>query len=181
MLKSTNIVYRALCYRHKELDCLCRDTALTNRGPRQKDTGELEWWSAPQVGPNILWVVGGGQQANSTVALAPQPGRSTVRPAPSTGGCIRQDKTEKPPPPRFRCTRTTWTKACASWSYFAASPKRNDRSPMWQVSGKCLAEYAVAFRADSRSGQIKWRMACLLICWRCAFDSPCPCTPPSAV
>jgi hypothetical protein len=27
----------SLVLRHKKLDCLCRDTALTNRGPRQKD------------------------------------------------------------------------------------------------------------------------------------------------
>jgi hypothetical protein len=130
------------------------------------------------------YTLGGGRGAASQQHCRPRSPAREERRSPSAqhGGCIRQDKTEKPPPPRFRCTRTTWTKAYASWSYFAASPKRNDRSsPMWQVSGKCLAEYAVAFRADSRSGQIKWRMACLLICWRCAFDSPCPCTPPSAV
>jgi hypothetical protein len=37
MLKSIDIVW---CYRHKKLDCLRRDTALTNRGLRhQKDRG----------------------------------------------------------------------------------------------------------------------------------------------
>jgi hypothetical protein len=36
VLKSTDIVW---CCRYKELDCLRRDTALTNRGPRQKDRG----------------------------------------------------------------------------------------------------------------------------------------------
>jgi hypothetical protein len=36
VLKSTKI---AQCYRHKQLDCLRRDTTLTERGPRQKDRG----------------------------------------------------------------------------------------------------------------------------------------------
>jgi hypothetical protein len=36
VLKSTDIVW---CYRDKKLDCLRGDTALTNRGPRQKDRG----------------------------------------------------------------------------------------------------------------------------------------------
>jgi hypothetical protein len=32
VLKSIDMVW---CYRHENLDCLCRDTALTNRGLRQ--------------------------------------------------------------------------------------------------------------------------------------------------
>jgi hypothetical protein len=61
MLKSTDIVW---CYRHKKLGCLRGDTALTNRGLRQKDSqgnsgGGLH--HKPQAGgPSSKYSWGGG-------------------------------------------------------------------------------------------------------------------------
>jgi hypothetical protein len=62
VLKSTDI---AQCYRHKKLDCLRRDAALTNRGLRQKDRGtRVAAWhrNHAQVDPGCWWEGGAASQ-----------------------------------------------------------------------------------------------------------------------